>query len=292
MARWALVALALYAVSPWLAAGLAAGLGAWEIPEVRVAVPADTLPDEVRRRVDRAILEAEGRALGGVRADHVVRARLAMNLRFLRGEAAFAEEEVPVATEAELSEALALGLDRHDPVIAARLVELAEERLFADISATDPGDATLESFMRAHPSRHRRPSRVRFEERFFSRALRADPEGDARASLSQGDLGDPRVLTLGDRGTTLAELSRRLGPGVGEAVGRAPRGVWSAPIRSGFGVHLVRVIERSEGELPRLRHVRAAVLAAWRARRKEMLRPERLAALRSRYRVVVQETPR
>ncbi|MEK7786198.1 MAG: peptidylprolyl isomerase [Chloroflexota bacterium] len=45
-------------------------------------------------------------------------------------------------------------------------------------------------------------------------------------------------------------------------------GAWSAPIRSSFGLHLVRVTERAPGRVPALGEVRGRVLAELQAERR------------------------
>lgn len=295
--RWIVLALGLH-LAAWLGRALATEGGRAPRSPLWVELPADADANAQVRAIERAVLEEEGRRLGLVRSDPVIRGRLAMDLRFLRGQPSFAEEEVPVPTPAELAEALALGLDRHDPVIAARLVAEAERRLVADVASLDPGDLALATHRQAHPARFARAARMRFEERFFASA-RDDPEGDARRALAaltrgEGDsspqtAGDPRVLALGDHGAGVDELDRRLGAGFGANLAALPRGRWGGPLRSAFGVHLVRV---AAGPLPAevpLAVVREEVLASWRAEERSRRRRIRLDELRRRYDVRLRE---
>ena len=75
-----------------------------------------------------------------------------------------------------------------------------------------------------------------------------------------------------------------------DAIADLPPGVWSGPVTSPFGRHLVRVTERREASLPPLEAVRDRVERDWRASFAETLREDRFEALRSRYQVVRPDT--
>jgi parvulin-like peptidyl-prolyl isomerase len=65
--------------------------------------------------------------------------------------------------------------------------------------------------------------------------------------------------------------------------------VWSAPIRSSFGWHVVRVDERRPGGAPMLEQVRARVERDWRDDRRREADAEARHRLRARY--VVRREP-
>jgi hypothetical protein len=283
----------------WLGLALvghgALAVRAWAFPPRDRLVVEVAAGQAVQATVDRALLLEEAGRFRWVERDPVVRGRLAMNLAFLRGEPGFVGEGAAVVDDARVAEALALGLADHDPVVEARLITLAEDRMLADVSRADPGDAALEAYRTAHRPRFVRPGRLRFEERFFSRERRDDPSADARGALGRlragEDLGgDPRVLTYGARPVTPAELDRRYGGGFGTAAAALPVDAWAGPVASAYGAHLLRVLERSDEALPPLTRVRAEVLDAWRGERRARLRRERLDALRRLYRVDVRRT--
>ena len=67
-----------------------------------------------------------------------------------------------------------------------------------------------------------------------------------------------------------SEVVKQFGEKFAASLGEMPRGQWHGPIESGFGVHLVFLSERTEGFLPALEDVRAAVRREWtNARRME-----------------------
>ena len=58
---------------------------------------------------------------------------------------------------------------------------------------------------------------------------------------------------------TEREVSAIFGEIFGEAVVRLPVGEWQGPVNSGYGLHLVKVVEREESRLPEWREVAGRV---------------------------------
>jgi parvulin-like peptidyl-prolyl isomerase len=77
------------------------------------------------------------------------------------------------------------------------------------------------------------------------------------------------------------------GEGFFAAVAGTEGGVWSGPIASAFGQHIVQVLESAPATPPRFETVRAAVEADWRRQAAEELREEQFEALRGRYEIVL-----
>ena len=73
-----------------------------------------------------------------------------------------------------------------------------------------------------------------------------------------------------------------------QAVAELPVGVWSGPIRSGLGLHLVLVEERVEGRTPPLVEVHDAVRREWQNARRLEANRQFLDVLLQEYRVSVE----
>ncbi len=137
--------------------------------------------------------------------------------------------------EALYREALALGLDRDDPVIRRRLIEKARLLLTPPPRAPSesPPSGRLTSFEHVY---------VRSGEPASSRVpglLAA-----LHAGVTPSTLGDPfahgqRLMARSD-----PQLVHQLGAQFTEGLAALPMGVWSGPITSTYGVHLVRVLAR------------------------------------------------
>ena len=67
-----------------------------------------------------------------------------------------------------------------------------------------------------------------------------------------------------------------------------PAGVWTGPVKSGYGAHLVRILGSKPATMPQLDDVRDAVLRDWKAARAIEIREAHYAQLRERYAVEIQ----
>ena len=83
-------------------------------------------------------------------------------------------------------------------------------------------------------------------------------------------------------------IAREFGGELGDALADAPLGQWIGPVRSGFGMHLVRVSERIPGYLPSLAQARRAVSREWESDRRKAALESNYADLRKAYRIVIE----
>jgi len=204
--------------------------------------------------------------------------------------------EAYVADEILVREALALGLDRGDVVVRRRLMQKMEFLLENTEPVPDPTDAELEAFVAAHSDRYATPARVTFTHVFVS-SERAGANTDAVAAglrdrLDAGAdpaaLGDPFLRGRELRLHSQSEIAGIFGPQFAAAVMQLPENVWSQPIRSTFGAHVVRVTEKKPGTAPALATMRQRVERDWKDERRQELNREARARLRQRYVVTVE----
>lgn len=164
-------------------------------------------------------------------------------------------------------EGVAIGLDRDDPTIRRRVSQkfatIAEE---SETSAT-PSDEDLERWLKQHAARYASPSLVSFDQIAFEAArydVGAAALGSARAALAAG--ADPETLGSGSMLLPHFELypidlvQREFGPDFAGALLSVRRGRWEGPVRSGYGLHLVRVNHVVPGRIPELKQVRTSVV--------------------------------
>ncbi len=201
-----------------------------------------------------------------------------------------------VDDEILVREGLALGLDRGDAIVRRRLIQKMQLLLENTETVPPPSDAELEAFLAAHATRYASPPRVTFTQVFVSAQRAGDGAGSEaealRARLDAGadpsTLGDPFLRGREFRLHSQAELASIFGPAFAAAVMALPGETWSAPLRSTFGLHLVRVSETRPGAAPELASVREQVEREWRVERRATLDREARARLRSRYVVRVE----
>jgi len=179
-----------------------------------------------------------------------------------------------VREEVYYREALALGLDQDDIVIRRRLrqkMEFVSEDIAAQPEPTEPD---LNVYLQAHPEAFRVEPRFGFGQVYLNPQTHGHQLArDAARLLAQLNQAGPQadVSVLGDslmlqpqyvsvRG---GEVARRFGEQFARALASLAPGAWQGPVESGYGVHLVKVSERTEGGLPALADVRDAVRREW-----------------------------
>jgi len=199
-----------------------------------------------------------------------------------------------VRDEVYYREALALGLDKDDPVMRRRMRQKLEF-IFEDLTAETPTDEQLATYLADHADDFRIEPRVSFQQLYLNPDKRADPAGDARevlASLGAGtdpaEAGDPSLLPTGMNLASTSEIARTFGREFAEELGGMPPGGWRGPVYSGLGVHVVRVTDREDGRLPELGEVRPVVEREWLAKRRQELKDLSYDRLRQGYEVVVE----
>src|SRR5690606_22106568 len=164
-----------------------------------------------------------------------------------------------VRDEVFYREALALELDVDDDEVRRRLIEKMQY-LTLDLADPEPAsEAELRAFYDADPERFRIPELVSFEQVFFNPTVRGDAAGDdalaARAALARGEaepdaLGDRTPLRAQYIDAPREQVEVLFGGELTDAVFAAEPGVWAGPYASDFGLHVVRLTQRSPSRLP------------------------------------------
>jgi len=188
-------------------------------------------------------------------------------------------------------EALALGLDRGDVIIRRRLLQKMEFLADEAEPIAEPSDVELTSFLTANPARYATEPRVALSQVFvgtdrhgsaaeeIARALRVQ----LQAGADPATLGDPFPRGRDFGPATERELAAVFGPAFAARAIELADGLWSEPIRSSYGFHLVRPSARLPGGPPRLDEVRNTVRVDWLGEKRAERRRAALDALRRRY---------
>jgi hypothetical protein len=194
------------------------------VAETRRQPSRHELEASIRRAADEETLLREALRLGLDRTDPVVRMRLVQNMRFARGQENGSESFSPEknGSESFFLEAIALDMARRDVLARRRLVQVMEERLSARAAVSE---AEVRAFIAAHPERYRPRPRITFDQVFIP----ADP-------ASRALLPGARVARQSE-----ADLARTFGADFARAALAATPGEWAGPIRSAYGLHVIRV---------------------------------------------------
>lgn len=200
-----------------------------------------------------------------------------------------------VEQEVKYREALSLGLDERDIIVRRRMMQKFDF-LFGNAAAgMVPEDEVLREWTETHHEEFTLPETISFEHLWFSPDRRKSrTEADAAAALAalragRQETGDPFPFEVVFEGAIPAEVRSVLGAQFAGAVFRAPVGVWSGPIASGLGIHLVLVTDRTGPSPPPFEEIRDAVLAQWREEKSEEILAEMVAKLKADYEVEIDE---
>jgi hypothetical protein len=205
-----------------------------------------------------------------------------------------------VREEMAAREAVALGLDRDDTLIRRRLRQKLEFLAEDALDASPPTDQELQAFLDAHPERFRREPAVAFRQVYLNRDRRGGAaEGDARALAAQlsaagpaavlDRVGDPLLLPREVELSPRRDVARVFGEEFADGVLSVEPGRWVGPVPSGYGLHVVYVLERREARMPALEEVRREVERELASARRRRELEAMYGRLRERYRVTVPE---
>lgn len=205
-----------------------------------------------------------------------------------------------VREEVFYREAKAMGLDRDDPIIRRRLQQKLEF-LSEDIAVqTEPSDSDLNELLRSQSEKFRTGRGFAFRHVYLN--PERYPEGviEAAARLliqlnGEGATGD--ISVLGDRfllgnefpSTPVTEIAKLFGANFAEQLAGLNTGKWRGPVKSGFGVHLVFLQERKDGQIPTLDEAREDLSREWKEIQRNKANEETFKKLLSRYVVIVEK---
>jgi hypothetical protein len=199
-------------------------------------------------------------------------------------------------------EALAMGLDEDDTIIRRRMAQKVEF-LVQDLAAQrQPEPADLTAFFEKNADLFREPARLSFSHVYFStdrrgsaaaqdaRELRDRLNGENASEAAAH--GDPFLLRDTYRMTTRRDVAADFGAAFADAVFDLEVGAWHGPVRSGYGLHLVRVSERVEATLPAFAAVRDRVEQAYVDEERRRTNEEVMRRMMERYEVVIDDGAR
>jgi len=181
--------------------------------------------------------------------------------------------EQHIRQEVLYREALARGYDRDDMVVRRAMQQKMEFLAASQALREPPTEDEIEAFYALRQERYRLPAvvtftqvyvsadkrrdgAVRFAEELLQRLRQEDPE---TAELSAW--GDPIMLPSVVVDRDEPEVARDFGGDFAATVVAMEPGSWQGPIRSGYGLHLVKVEKREDPRVPDWREVGSRVIS-------------------------------
>jgi plasmid stabilization system protein ParE len=196
-------------------------------------------------------------------------------------------------------EAREMKLDESDTIVRRRLAQKLNFLIEGTLRRSEPAEADLQRIYETHPERFRTGARVSFTHVYFNPAQRNDTVSDANnalADLSRSGrgptepMGDRFLLPSEFREESEQTVTGAFGPEFARTLFALKPEVWSGPIASGYGVHLVRVSALRHEQLRPFSDVRAQLLEEWRYDQEKTAKARYLTELRKKYDVVMDDS--
>ena len=202
--------------------------------------------------------------------------------------------EAHIREEVFYREALAMGLDRDDPMVRRRL-RMKLEFMLEDLSTQDVDDAALETYLQQNAARFANETELSFVQVYLDPERRPELESDAAGLLARlgngadpDDLGDPTLAPRFLEFARESEISRQFGDKFAREIVTLPTGQWAGPIYSPFGAHLVKIDHRVDARLPELGEIRGRVLRDYQAEQRREQKDLAYERLRTNYEISVE----
>lgn len=208
--------------------------------------------------------------------------------------------EESVREEIYYREAIASGLDKGDSIIRRRLVEKMEF-LSQEIAAGDPSDSELQEYFLKNRNKFEAPAQAAFVHIFFSPAKHGSAlDADVQNALSRlrsektnsslaSELGDSFMLQNEYPPQSRDEVNALFGDQFADGLFAQIPGQWAGPIRSSYGIHLVRIEQFKPAHIPELAEIRNQVVTAYKNDRLQTATEAYYAGLRQRYSVKIDD---
>jgi len=197
-------------------------------------------------------------------------------------------------------EAIAMGLDKNDPVTRRRLAQKVEF-LTRDIAGLkEPREGELEQYFVDNIDRYLTPDKVTFKHVFIDPDKRGDATLDdvalLLATLQAVDSPNSDVSLLGDRfmlqnyysQQSELDIRKSFGSGFAKAVMQLETKQWHGPVMSGYGAHLVYIDIVDKSPAPKFEQKQEAVFKNWQTTQQEQFNEAYYESLSRRYEIVIE----
>ena len=198
--------------------------------------------------------------------------------------------ETYLRNEVLVREAIALGLDRNDPILRERMV--ASMRILLSNDLPDPSDEELSAFFEKNRDRYRRLEWVSFDQVFFPpEAIYGIGRPDSALLLIRS-MPDPQSFGFACPSDLLTQkisrfdVQRMYGAAMVTAIDSMESGNWQGPVGSRHGFHYIRITDRKFGEPLPFDDLRPVLLKDYLSQSNELRLNKAIDSLLTKYRIV------
>jgi len=203
-----------------------------------------------------------------------------------------------VRNEILYREALARDMDREDPRVRMALIQKMQMLAAGQADARGVTEEDLSAFFALRKEQYRIPARVSLIQVFFRDGTDARARADNLLSQFQKEepseailreAGDATMLETVQEAVTALDLEKQFGTEFTAEVLSLPEGKWSGPVRSGYGLHVVKVFDRKPGRIPDLAEVRDKVETDLQYEARRAAQEQGYQEIAGKYRVVISD---
>lgn len=200
-------------------------------------------------------------------------------------------------------EAVARGYDKDDLVVRRAMQRKMEFLGQAQVALDPPSDEEIRAYYSLRQERYAAPAVVSFAQIYFSPERRKEVERDLDEALREVRLAQPEpdseaLARWGDAILLQSYYTKQPEPQIASVFGEAfaealvdlETGEWLGPVRSGYGLHIVKVTERQEPRIPDWTEVRDRVVADMQYEAGNAGREQLFQEVAQRYRIVFDDT--
>ncbi|ALO34902.1 hypothetical protein CMT41_09355 [Colwellia sp. MT41] len=166
-------------------------------------------------------------------------------------------------------EAIALGLGENDEVIRRRLRQKMEF-ILQDISALQqPTTQELTQYFQQHRINYQEEALYSFEQKYLStnrsskQLKQLIAKQKQRILTGQNPQGDTSLIAADFAKMSVYHINRQFGKYFNEVLDKAPLNQWVGPVKSGLGLHFIKVSQRIDGKILPLMQVKEQVIKDW-----------------------------
>lgn len=195
-----------------------------------------------------------------------------------------------IREEVLVREAIRLGLDQDDAVMRRRLVQKMEFLAASAARSKTPAEAELEAFFLDNQKKYVQPGRVAFEQIYLGQTTDEAQVEEIQAALRAGspaeELGNRTLLPFSLGRSAPAKVDGIFGEGVFDSLIALEGKDWQGPFKSGYGYHLVRILDRQAPRHLTFEEARKFVSEDWSLDQYNQLKDRQLQELGSRYTII------
>lgn len=201
----------------------------------------------------------------------------------------FVEESV--REQILVREAKALGLDKSDTAINARLIQKFRFLTESLVQELKPDDAELQSYYEAEKGSFEVPGSKSFEQVYLGERVTQATVDETLDALNSGapsqEWGVATMLPPSVTDAVEHQIDGQFGRDFFASLQSAAEDRWVGPIQSGFGYHLVKVTEGRPASVPPLQDIRDEVVTEWKREKSVELVQTQYANYKEQYNITV-----